>query len=277
VQADGVWAGGKWEDDPYNRLPFPWDDTPGAYAADTGALPFLRSLTSARHGYSALQSGDTQHGLVIDDANKVYAFARTLEAEQKSAIIALNRDVAPHAVTFTDLEAAPYLSFQDEIWMDVVSGSTYTVQCDPDTFLACQLTVEVPAESGVLLVVPGKADQPEPPLLFATITNTVDLNLNWAASLRDTNELYEFPDRYELWRSESPYGVTGPYGDMTLVTVTKPADFGGERHEYIDPNAVGDPLVNHFYKVVAVNGAGGRSLDTREEAEFDFSLVPGTE
>ncbi|MCU0507898.1 MAG: glycoside hydrolase family 13 protein [Anaerolineae bacterium] len=277
VQADGVWAGGKWEDDPYNRLPFPWDDTPGAYAADTGALPFLRSLTSARHGYSALQSGDTQHGLVIDDANKVYAFARTLEAEQKSAIIALNRDVAPHAVTFTDLEAAPYLSFQDEIWMDVVSGSTYTVQCDPDTFLACQLTVEVPAESGVLLVVPGKADQPEPPLLFATITNTVDLNLNWAASLRDTNELYEFPDRYELWRSESPYGVTGPYGDMTLVTVTKPADFGGERHQYIDPNAVGDPLVNHFYKVVAVNGAGGRSLDTREEAEFDFSLVPGTE
>ena len=55
VQADGVWANSTWEDDPYNRAPFPWDDTPGAYTPYTGTLPFLRALTSARQGYSALQ------------------------------------------------------------------------------------------------------------------------------------------------------------------------------------------------------------------------------
>jgi glycosidase len=278
VQADGVWANSKWEDDPYNRAPFPWDDTPGAYSAYTETLPFLRSLTSARQGYSALQTGDTQHGLVIDDANKVYAFARTNEAEQKSALIALNRDTVTHTVTFTDLEKAPYLSFQDEVWMDVVSRATYTVQCDPNTFQACQFTADVAPESGVVLVVPGKADQPEPPLLFAGIvTGTLDLNLNWAAVIRDTGFGYEFPDRYEVWRSNTPYGTTGEFGDMTLVAEVKPADFGGVRREHIDVDAVGDPLVNHFYKVVAVNGAGGRSVESREEAEFDFSLVPGTE
>ncbi len=87
VQADGVWdsTNATWQDDPYNRTPFPWDDTPGSYTPYTGTLPFLRSLTSARQGYPALQYGDVQHGLVISDADKLYAYARTLEAEQKSA------------------------------------------------------------------------------------------------------------------------------------------------------------------------------------------------
>lgn len=279
VQADGVWANDKWEDDPYNRAPFPWDDTPGAYTPYTETLPFLRSLTSARQGYSALQTGDVQHGLVIDDANKVYAFARTNEADQRTAFIALNRDTVEHSVTFTGLEKAPYFSYEGELFMDVLSRSTYTVACaDPTTPAGCELTAPVPPELGIVLTVPGKADQPDPPLLFTGImTTTVDLNLNWAAIIRDTTFGYEFPDRYEVWRSETPYGTTGPNGTMTLIGETQPAAFGGERHEYIDAGVVGDPAVNHFYKVVAVNGAGGRSIESREEAEFDFSLVPGTE
>jgi glycosidase len=278
VQADGVWANGKWEDDPYNRAPFPWDDTPGAYSAYTETLPFLRALSSARQGYSALRDGDVQHGLVVNNAEKVYAYARTLEPEQKTALIALNRDKVTHTVTFIDLEKAPYLSFQDEEWMDVLSKTRYTVQCDPETFQACHITADVPAESGIVLVVPGKADQPDPPLLFAGIvTGTLDLRVNWAHIIRDTNYGYEFPDSYEVWRSLTPYGTTGTYGDMQLISVVKPRDFGGERSQYIDPGVVGDPTVNHYYKVVAVNGAGGRSLDSREEAEFDFSLVAGTQ
>ena len=100
--------------------------------------------------------------------------------------------------------------------------------------------------------------------------------MNWAAIIRDTTYGYEFPNRYELWRSENPFGMTGASGNMTLLAELHPQDFGGERSEYIDKGVVGDPAVNHFYKVVAVTGAGGRSTDSREEAEFDFSLVPGT-
>jgi hypothetical protein len=219
-----------------------------------------------------------QHGLVVDDANKVYAFARTNDADQRTAFIALNRDAVEHPVTFTDIEKAPYYSYDGETFMDVLTRNTYTVTCaDPLTPSGCELTVMVPPQLGVALTAPGKADQPDPPLLFATITNTVDLNLNWAAILRDTGYGYEFPDHYEVWRSETPYGTTGSGGTMTLLGETAPKDFGGERHEYIDLGVVGDPAVNHFYKTVAVNGAGGRSLDSREEAEFDFNLVPGTQ
>ncbi len=77
-------------------------------------------------------------------------------------------------------------------------------------------------------------------------------------------------------RSQTPFGTTGPGGDMTLVGEFQPKDFGGERTEYIAKGVVGDPAVNHYYKVVAVSGAGGRSIDSREEAEFDFTLVPGS-
>ncbi len=139
----------------------------------------------------------------------------------------------------------------------------------------CQITADVPPQSGLVLVAPSKADQPEVPLPFSVITNTVDLNVNWAAIIRDVSDGYEFPNRYELWRSETPYGTTGAGASMTLVSEVHPSDFGGDRSVYIDKGVVGDPAVNHFYKVVAVNGAGGRSLDSREEAEFDFTLVPG--
>ena len=109
------------------------------------------------------------------------------------------------------------------------------------------------------------------------LPNTVDLNLNWAAIIRDATFGYEFPNRYELWRSETPYGTTGAGGTMTLIDRDRRRPTSaGSGSEYVDQGVVGDPAVNHYYKVVAVNGAGGRSLDSREEAEFDFSLVPGT-
>lgn len=275
VQGEGVFANGKWEDDPYNRAPFPWNDTPGAYTAYTGTLPFLRALTSARQGYAPLQWGDVQHGLVISDTEQVYAFARTLEAEQKSALIALNRDTVTHTVVFSNLEQAPFLSFQDEQWLDVTSRTPYTVTCDPNTFTACLLTVPVPPQLGVVLVVPGKADQPDAPLPFAQVANGVNLVLNFAQVRGDAGNNYEFPNRYEVWRSETPYGSTGASGNMTLVSEVQPPDFGGDRFLYTDAGALGDPNVNHYYKIVAVNGAGGRSVASREEAEFDFALVPG--
>ena len=72
---DGIWDGSRWQDDPYNRAPFPWDDTPGSYGADTSnLLPHARKMSSVRLSYRALQDGDVQHGLIVDDANKLYGF-----------------------------------------------------------------------------------------------------------------------------------------------------------------------------------------------------------
>lgn len=98
---DGVWTG-KWEDDPYNRAPYPWPDTTGsAYVPVTDMLAFVRKMASIRWSYSALQTGDVQHGLVIDDANKLYGFART--TGNQTALIVLNRDSVQHTVNLTGL------------------------------------------------------------------------------------------------------------------------------------------------------------------------------
>ncbi len=52
---DGVWSSAKWEDDPYNRTPFPWDDASGSYYAPTPATcsPFARKMASIRLELSA--------------------------------------------------------------------------------------------------------------------------------------------------------------------------------------------------------------------------------
>ena len=66
-----------WQDDPYNRAPFPWDDTGRRiHAPIPKRCRFLRALTTSHVRVTApLQYGDVQHGLVISDAEKVYAYA----------------------------------------------------------------------------------------------------------------------------------------------------------------------------------------------------------
>jgi len=43
---------------------------------------------------------------------------------------------------------------------------------------------------------------------------------------------------------------------------------------YEDPNALGDPAHNHFYRVVGLQ-TPGRAVISRRVGEFDFPLVPG--
>ena len=83
---DGVWANNKWEDDPYNRAPYPWPDATGsAYSPAADTLAFARKMASIRWSYPALQSGDVQHGLVIDDAHKLYSLRAPPAARPRSS------------------------------------------------------------------------------------------------------------------------------------------------------------------------------------------------
>ena len=122
---DGVWDGLRWEDDPYNRAPYPWSDTPGDYVADTGLMTFVQNLAAIRNANPVLQDGDVQHGLVIDDANKLYGFGRTNGSD--TALIALNRDGVVHDVTFSGLKGAPYNLADGTELVDALNGGVYVV------------------------------------------------------------------------------------------------------------------------------------------------------
>lgn len=276
LNQDGAWTGSKWEDDPYNRAPFPWPDTPGAYTADTDTLQaFARKMASVRHGYRALQDGDVFHGLIVDDANKVYAYARWYN--YMTALVALNRDTVTHTVTFTGMEVDPYYFYDGELFMDALSGNVYTVTVAADTGVATLPDVLVPPESGVVLVDPYLADIPKTPIVRIG-KDLSDVQLSWAPIIGDTNYGYDLPDRYEVWHSEAPYLYAGD-GVATKVSDVGLPPFGadGNRLSYVDAGMIGDPAVNHYYVLVAANAAGGRSSDSNRVGEFDFELVPGTE
>ena len=86
---DGVFTGGTWRDDPFNRLPFPWGDAPGHYEASPEWAAEVRRLAALRWSHPALVRGDIEHGWLLDDARGVYGFRRSLgEAE---AVVVLNR------------------------------------------------------------------------------------------------------------------------------------------------------------------------------------------
>ncbi len=101
---DGVWdtTNSTWQDDPYNRAPYPWSDE--GRTPDTALQDHFRKLAVLRGQYPVLRTGDLTT-LLTDDANKTYAYSRT-SGTSDLAVVALNRDGATHSVSVSGLNAA---------------------------------------------------------------------------------------------------------------------------------------------------------------------------
>ncbi|MBN1177957.1 MAG: glycoside hydrolase family 13 protein [Anaerolineae bacterium] len=97
ITSPGGWYGDKWEDDPYNRVPFPWSDTPGAYTARSAVHDHYAQLGHIRNAHPALRTG-TFDTLLVDDTHAVYAFGRTLGITE-TAVVVVNRGITEQTVT----------------------------------------------------------------------------------------------------------------------------------------------------------------------------------
>ncbi len=138
---DGVFANGTWEDDPYNRAPYPWPDTPGAFVADDSMRDHVVALAAIRSGHRVLQDGDVHHGLVVDDARDLYGFGRTRDGE--AALVVLNNSFSAHAVELTGLDQPPYSLADGAVVIDELNGGFQVVE-------GGSLTLEVPGEWGAI-------------------------------------------------------------------------------------------------------------------------------
>ncbi len=263
---DGVWANNKWEDDPYNRVPYPWPDTPGSYDPDSGTLAFARKMASIRWSYPALQSGDVQHGIVIDDANQLYGFARTDGSQ--TALIVLNRDSSAHPVSLTGLNAGPYNLADGTVLYDAIEGNTYTVASGA-------VSVPVNPTWGVVLLEQSKIQAPAMPVVAYTenTSPTLDL-LSWPAIVADTGGGRELAISYTVHRGSAPEFTPGAGNQIGVVA---PSSFGA-------PNGVltfttTNPAKGTYYKVCAYNGAGKSSCGVSGPtavtlAKFPTALTP---
>ncbi len=252
---DAVWSGSKWEDDPYNRVPFPWTDATGSSygygsgndtgnnAANADLLGFVRTMSSIRHSYPVLQDGDVQHGLIIDDANMLYGFARTNGTQ--TALIALNRSNSAHTATFTGLNAAPYNLSDGTTLLDALNGNTYTVSSGA-------VSVTVNSNWGVVLVEQGQVEQPAAVSSLTVSVNGSDKVLSWPAVTSDSGGGKEVITEYRVYADTTSSFTPGP-GNL-LGTVTPPQF--GSANQMVSYTHVGGAGSSLYYAVCAVNAAG---------------------
>lgn len=257
---DAVWANNKWEDDPYNRVPYPWPDASGStYVADTGLQDFARVMASIRHSYRALQDGQVHHGLIIDDAKQVYGFGRTYgtgsPANTQTALIALNRSGSSQSVAFTGLNNAPHHLPNGTVMVDALSGTTYTVS-------GGAINVTVNPTWGVILLEQGAIDTPANVTGLSLVTTLApdrapdaDVVLSWDSVTADTNSGRETVTYYTVHASTDSNFVPGA---GNLLATVEPAPFGSSngRVSYTHVNGVGS---GNYYAVCAYNAAGVRS------------------
>lgn len=188
-----AYANGKWEDDPYNRQPFPWSDETGTafypHLQSGGAGEGLRSwyqlLTSTRNAHPALRTGSFDT-LLADDANDVYAYGRKAAGGTDAAIVMINRGGSTQTIT---VNVAGYLPHGAQ-FVDVLNSNA------PYTVTGGVLSVSnVAARGGALLVRASALAAPPAAVtdLAVSSVGSSTVGLSWTAT--------SGADGYDVYRS----------------------------------------------------------------------------
>jgi glycosidase len=248
---DGVFAGGKYEDDPYNRAPFPWDDTPGTFVPLKDLQNYLRTLVSIRLSYRALQDGNVVHGLIIDDDRKLYGFGRTWNrgSMHETALVALNRSDSAHVAVFRGLNARPYFLPNGTVLVDALNGGAHGV------VNGC-VRLSVKANWGTILLQPARIDQPARPQGLRRGDAGGKVVLRWSPVVVDALSERELAVRYEVYRGQTR---NFPVSTRSKIAVVDPPAFGTRNGDlaYTDVKTAGH---HFFYRIRAVTAPGRSSI-----------------
>ena len=190
--APPTYDGSTWQDDPYNRIPYPWLDEAGtpyyAHLQTAAGQDQLRSyyslLTSTRNAHPALRTGSFDT-LLLDDANNVYAYGRLLSDYSDAAVVIVNRANSAQSVA---VDVSGYLPVGAQ-FHDVLGGGNYAV----DSTGTLSVT-SVPGRSGALLVLSASMPATPPAAVSdLAVTNEASgqISLGWsAASGANTYDVY---------------------------------------------------------------------------------------
>ena len=208
-------TGGKWEDDPYNRIPYPWLDETGTpfythlqtQAGQDNLLTYYQSLTGIRNSHAALRTGSFDT-LLVDDGANVYAYGRLLSDYSDAALVIVNRANAAQDVT---LDVSGYLPVGAQ-FEDALNGGLYTVDGS-----GLVTVTAVPAMNGAVLVLNVPLAPPPDAVsdLMVTAVSDNSADLAWSAAAG--------ADSYDVYRS---LVSGGGYALIDNTTVTNYMDAG---------------------------------------------------
>ncbi len=217
---------GVWQDDPYNRQPYPWLDETGtphythlqSQTAQDELYDYYATLTAARNEHVALRTGDYRT-LLVDDENVLYAYGRHVPA-YGAAIVVINRGSSQQLVS---LNVDGYLPYQTNL-SDMLSTNTYTINAS-----GLVENIVVPANSGAVLVSSGSIAAPPEPVIDLAVTDTGadTVTLAWSAAI--SANAYEV---YRSYLSGGGYELVGETNEYTL-TFTDTGLTPGQRVYYI--------------------------------------------
>jgi len=243
-----TWDGATWQDDPYNRLPYPWLDETGtpfythlqSQATQDEMRNYYKTLTAARNSHPALRTGSFDT-LLVDDAANVYVYGRLLSDYSDVAVVIINRATTAQDVT---VNVSGYLPFGAQ-FVDALNGGSYMVAGNGD------LTVTaVPGMSGAVLLldVPMAAPPAAVTDLVVTAVGSGEVDLAWSAAAG--------ADSYDILRSPLS---GGGYELIANITGTSYTDSGLTN------------ATSYYYVVVSRNDSSGLVSDPSNEV----SGIPG--
>jgi glycosidase len=180
--APPTYDGATWQDDPYNRIPYPWLDQSGtpfyAHLQTEPGQANLRDhyslLFGTRNEHPALRTGSLDVLLTNDDEG-TFAFGRKMADHSDAAVVAVNRSATTRAL---GLDVCGYLPVGAQ-FVDVLNENAPHIVNEE-----CRLDVGVPAGGAALLVLSSPMDAaPAAPTGLAVTDETFDrIDLVWNAA-----------------------------------------------------------------------------------------------
>jgi len=221
--------GTRWQDDPYNRQPYPWletglglpyyehlqDDAPGSTRANL--LAYYQTLTGTRNSVPALRTGSLDP-LYAEAGSPVYIYGRKMADDSSAAIVAANKSETAEDVT---INVAGYLPAGATL-SDALSSATFTVEANGDLELT-----GIPAQGGYLLVLDAgfAGNRPATPNLVSAIAESGKVTLTWGAAAG--------ADSYDIYRSVMSCGAYELLGNTTSLTYEDTTVINGKSYYYV--------------------------------------------
>lgn len=218
-----TYDGSTWQDDPYNRQPYPWLDESGtpfySHLQTSQGQAQLRDqytlLATTRNNHPALRTGDF-HPLLVDDNAMLYAYGR--KTINDAAIVVVSRNATTQTIT---LDVSGYLPSGAQ-FMDVLhNDAPYTVD------VSRQITLDVPPNFGVLLTLQNGDLTPPGTIADLQVAAESDgqVALQWAP--------VSTADRYLVFRSLLSGGGYLQVGDVTTTVFTDTGLTNGQTYYYV--------------------------------------------
>lgn len=211
--------GSSWQDDPYNRAPFPWLDESGTpFYTHMQTAPsqqplrdYVTTLTTARNSEPALRTGSFD---VFDSGNSsVFAYGRTLGSDV--IIVLVNKGGSTANVAFNLSGYAPANATLD----DLLNGGTQSIAADGT------LAVSVPAYSGLVLKPQGAVSRPGTVSDLAAGAAANQVNLSWTGVGGASS--------YDIYRSQVSGGGYSLIANTAATTYPDTAVTNGVAYYYV--------------------------------------------